>query len=152
MPQLAVNVATPPAVSSSQLNLTVAARESVAEGVVALTLADPSGKRLPDWTPGAHIDLVLPEGGTRQYSLCGDRWNAYTYRVGVRREPDGRGGSDFVHRQLSEGTHIGVGGPRNNFRLAPAERYVFVAGGIGITPMLPMLQSGALLGAEAELL
>ena len=152
MPQLTMNAAPSPAATPSQLTLTVAERESVAEGVVALTLADPAGKRLPDWTPGAHIDLVLPEGGTRQYSLCGDRWDAYTYRVGVLHERNGRGGSDFVHRQLSEGTHVGVGGPRNNFRLAPAQRYVFVAGGIGITPMLPMLQSAALMGAEAELL
>ena len=152
MPQPAVNTAPSPAIPSSQLTLAVVARESVADEVVALTLADPGGKRLPDWTPGAHIDLVLPEGGTRQYSLCGDRWNPYTYRVGVLRERDGRGGSDFVHRQLSEGTPIGVGGPRNNFRLVPAQRYVFVAGGIGITPMLPMLKSAALLGAEAELL
>lgn len=74
------------------VSLTVAAKERVAEGVVSLTLTHPDGGRLPDWTPGSHIDLVLPEGTTRQYSLCGDRWDAYTYRVAVLREPDGRGG------------------------------------------------------------
>ena len=70
---------------------------------MTLELAAPSGGRLPDWTPGSHIDLVLPNGLTRQYSLCGDRWDAYTYRVGVLREPAGRGGSAFVHDELARG-------------------------------------------------
>ena len=90
-----------------------------AEDVVTVTLVDPDGRRLPDWTPGAHIDLVLPNGLTRQYSLCGDRWDAYTYRIGVLREPAGRGGSAFVHEELEPVTSVGVGGPRNNFPLVP---------------------------------
>ncbi|WP_306319828.1 MULTISPECIES: PDR/VanB family oxidoreductase [unclassified Streptomyces] len=130
----------------------VTGKEEVAEGVVSLTLADPDGARLPDWTPGAHIDLVLPDGTVRQYSLCGDRWDAHTYRIAVLREPDGRGGSAYVHDRLRVGDRVGIGGPRNNFPLAPSNRYLFIAGGIGITPLLPMLHQAELLGVEWQLL
>jgi ferredoxin-NADP reductase len=119
---------------------------------VALTLEHPAGRRLPDWTPGAHLDLVLPGGLTRQYSLCGDRWDAFSYRVAVLREPDSRGGSAYVHGELAEGDLVAIGGPRNNFALAPSERYLFVAGGIGITPLLPMIHQAELLGADWRLL
>ncbi|MBC2640469.1 MULTISPECIES: PDR/VanB family oxidoreductase [unclassified Rhodococcus (in: high G+C Gram-positive bacteria)] len=128
--------------------LRVVAKEAVAEGVVALTLRHPTGRRLPDWAPGAHIDLVFPTGLTRQYSLCGDRWDAHTYRIGVLREPVGRGGSAYVHDELAEGDVVGVGGPRNNFPLVPSQRYLFIAGGIGITPLLPMIRQAELVGAD----
>ncbi|WP_241175824.1 PDR/VanB family oxidoreductase [Modestobacter sp. KNN46-3] len=124
----------------------------VADGVVTLTLAAPDGGRLPDWTPGAHVDLALDNGLTRQYSLCGDRWDAHTYRVGVLLEPAGRGGSAYVHQQLAPGHVVGLGGPRNDFPLVPADSYLFVAGGIGITPILPMLVQAELLGADWRLL
>jgi ferredoxin-NADP reductase len=124
----------------------------VADGVVTLTLAAPDGGRLPDWSPGAHVDLTLDNGLTRQYSLCGDRWDAYRYRVGVLLEPAGRGGSSYVHEQLEPGHVVGLGGPRNNFPLVPAESYLFVAGGIGITPVLPMVAQAELLGADWRLL
>ena len=119
--------------------LQVLSKDTVAHGVVALTLAHREGRRLPEWAPGAHIDLVLPNGITRQYSLCGDRWDAHTYRVAVLREADGRGVSAYVHEDLQVGDFVGVGGPRNNFPMVPAPNYLFVAGGIGITPMLPMI-------------
>ena len=95
---------------------------------------------------------MLPNGLTRQYSLCGDRWDPFTYRVGVLREPAGRGGSAFVHDELAVGDLVGVGGPRNNFPLVPSEQYLFVAGGIGITPILPMVRQAELLGADWRLL
>jgi ferredoxin-NADP reductase len=132
--------------------LRVVGKTSEADGVVSLTLARPDGRRLPDWTPGAHIDVVLPSGITRQYSLCGDRFDAHTYRVGVLREPDGRGGSAFVHDVLAPGDVVGVGGPRNNFPLVPSASYLFVAGGIGITPLLPMIHQADLLDADWRLL
>jgi ferredoxin-NADP reductase len=131
-----------------RLTLTVTAKTTVADDVTGLTLTHPAGRRLPDWTPGAHIDLVLPNGETRQYSLCGDRWDPGTYRVAVQREPDGRGGSQYVHDVLRPGDTVGVGGPRNNFPLVPSQRYRFVAGGIGITPLLPMIHQADLLGAD----
>ncbi|MFC7535366.1 PDR/VanB family oxidoreductase [Actinoplanes sp. GCM10030250] len=132
--------------------LRVTGKEPVADGVVALTLADPVGARLPDWTPGAHIDLILPGGLVRQYSLCGDRWDAYSYRIAVLRETDGRGGSAYVHDRLEVGEAVGLGGPRNNFPLVPAQRYLFIAGGIGITPLLPMMAQADLVGADWRLL
>ena len=140
------------AVSAEVALLRVTGKETVAEGVVTLELASPSGLRLRDWAPGAHIDLVLPNGMTRQYSLCGDRWDPFTYRVGVLREEVGRGGSAFVHDELAVGDVVGVGGPRNNFAVVPSEQYLFVAGGIGITPLLPMVRQADLLGADWRLL
>ncbi|GAA0954861.1 PDR/VanB family oxidoreductase [Actinocorallia libanotica] len=136
----------------STLDLRVAAKCEAAEGVVTLTLSRPDGGRLPDWAPGAHIDLVLPNGSIRQHSLCGDRWDAHTYRIGVLREASGRGGSTYVHDMLAEGDTVGIGGPRNNFRLVPAGRYVFIAGGIGITPLLPMIAQSEMQGIPWRLL
>ncbi|GAA4903157.1 ferredoxin-NADP reductase [Actinomycetospora succinea] len=132
--------------------LVVQGKTQVAEGVVALVLARPDGGRLPDWAPGAHVDLTLASGATRQYSLCGDRWDAHTYRVAVLREPDGRGGSAYVHDELAVGDTVGFGGPRNHFALVPSTRYLFVAGGIGITPLLPMVHQADLVGADWALL
>lgn len=128
--------------------LEVVAKQYVSDGICAITLASPDGRRLPDWTPGSHIDLILPNGLVRQYSLCGDRWDPHTYRVGVLRESKSRGGSTYIHDALAVGDMVGVGGPRNNFRLAPAARYAFIAGGIGITPLLPMVAQADLVGAE----
>ncbi|SFL42988.1 PDR/VanB family oxidoreductase [Geodermatophilus ruber] len=133
------------------LRLRVASRIEGAEGVVVLQLRDPSGAELPAWAPGAHIDLQLPEGRTRQYSLCGDPADRSVWRIGVLREPDGRGGSAYVHDELAEGAEIDVRGPRNNFPLVPARRYVFIAGGIGITPILPMMAAAEAAGAQWEL-
>ncbi|MFI1045051.1 PDR/VanB family oxidoreductase [Streptomyces griseoruber] len=123
---------------SRSLRLRVSARDTVAEGVVRLRL---EGRELPRWEPGAHIDLVLPSGRVRQYSLCGDPADRCAYTVAVRLVEDGRGGSREVHERLLEGTEVEVRGPRNRFPLAEAPAYVFVAGGIGITPLLPMLRA-----------
>jgi ferredoxin-NADP reductase len=132
--------------------LRVTSKDVQADGVLTLELAAPSGGRLRDWAPGSHIDLVLPNGLTRQYSLCGDRWDPFTYRVGVLLEPGSRGGSSYVHDHLQVGDLVGVGGPRNNFPLVPSEHYLFVAGGIGITPILPMVRQADMLGADWRLL
>ncbi|MGA5758934.1 PDR/VanB family oxidoreductase [Nonomuraea bangladeshensis] len=135
---------------AAERKVVVQAREQVAEGVVAIELCDPSGEELPVWTPGAHIDLVLDGGGlVRQYSLCGDPADRTTWRIAVLREPDGRGGSAYVHDELHLGATIFTRGPRNNFPLHSAARYLFIAGGIGITPILPMIT--AVEGAEWRL-
>ncbi|HEX2072790.1 MAG TPA: PDR/VanB family oxidoreductase [Geodermatophilus sp.] len=133
------------------LRLQVAARTVGAEGVVVLDLRDPSGADLPAWQPGAHIDLVLPDGLTRQYSLCGTPADRAVWRIAVLREPESRGGSARVHEELAEGVEVDVRGPRNNFPLVPSPHYLFVAGGIGITPILPMLTAVEAAGAEWEL-
>jgi ferredoxin-NADP reductase len=132
--------------------LVVRGRSVLAEDVVGLTLARPDGSRLPDWTPGAHIDVTLASGATRQYSLCGDRWDAHRYRIAVLREPDGRGGSAYVHDHVDVGDEVLLGGPRNHFPMVPSPRYLFVAGGIGITPLLPMITQAERVGADWALL
>jgi ferredoxin-NADP reductase len=132
------------------LRLQVVRRSTGAEGVAVLELRDPSGADLPAWSPGAHVDLDLPGGMVRQYSLCGDPHDRSVWQVGVLREPAGRGGSAYVHDEVAEGTEIAVRGPRNNFELAPSPRYVFIAGGIGITPILPMAAAAEEAGAEWE--
>ncbi|MGW2301586.1 PDR/VanB family oxidoreductase [Streptomyces sp. NPDC001809] len=121
--------------------LTVRSVVPEAEGVLGLVLADPSGAALAPWEPGAHLEVTLPSGAVRHYSLCGDPADRSTYRLGVLRESGGRGGSEEVHTAVGAGTVLGVRGPFNRFPLVPAERYLFVAGGIGITPLLPMLRS-----------
>jgi ferredoxin-NADP reductase len=133
------------------LRLRVARRATGAEGVVVLDLADPAGGELPAWSAGAHVDLELPGGLVRQYSLCGDPADRSVWRIAVLREPESRGGSAHVHEALHEGEEVAVRGPRNHFALVPAPRYVFVAGGIGITPILPMIDAADAAGAEWEL-
>ncbi|MFJ6082168.1 PDR/VanB family oxidoreductase [Streptomyces sp. NPDC092369] len=120
------------------LRLLVAGHETVADGVVQLRL---EGRDLPRWEPGAHLDLVLPSGLVRQYSLCGDPADTSSYTVATRLVEDGRGGSREVHEQVWEGMELEVRGPRNRFPLVDAPAHVFVAGGIGITPVLPMLRA-----------
>jgi ferredoxin-NADP reductase len=132
------------------LRLRVTNRTAGAEGVVILELRDPSGAELPAWSPGAHIDLQLPGGLVRQYSLCSDPDDRTAWQIGVLREPEGRGGSAYVHDEVLEGAEIDVRGPRNNFELVPSPRYVFIAGGIGITPILPMAAAAERAGAEWE--
>jgi ferredoxin-NADP reductase len=133
-----------------QADLVVRAVEEVARDVVALTLERPDGERLPDWTPGAHVDLVLGNGLTRQYSLCGRTSDTGTWRVAVLRTPNSRGGSESVHR-LAEGATLQVRGPRNHFPVVTSSRYLFIGGGIGITPLLPMIDEAEAAGAEWEL-
>lgn len=132
---------------------TIIGRRDVASGVVELTLAS-SDKDvpLPPWKPGAHIDLKLKDGITRQYSLCGDPDQQGVWRVAVLREPVSRGGSVFVHDELKLGMSLDVRGPRNHFALAPSPRYIFIAGGIGITPVLPMIRAAEAAGANWSLL
>ncbi|MFJ4904935.1 PDR/VanB family oxidoreductase [Streptomyces sp. NPDC093249] len=129
----------------------VARRTEPAEGVVELRL---EGAGLPAWRPGAHIDLVLPSGLVRPYSLCGDPADTAAYTVATRlieEERGGRGGSREVHERLHEGVEIEIRGPRNRFPLVAAPSYVFVAGGIGITPVLPMVRAAEAAGADWRL-
>jgi len=104
-------------------------KETVAEGVVLLTLRDPEGQPLPEWQPGAHIDLMLRADSVRQYSLCGDPVDRSRLRVAVLREPESRGGSSYVHDVFSEGESVRIRGPRNNFPLVkPSATYSSQAG------------------------
>lgn len=122
-----------------------------APGVLSLDFMDSSGRELPPFGPGAHVDLHLPDGLVRQYSLCGDPADRTTYRVGVREVENGRV-SRVIHHELRPGALIPISVPRNNFPLVAAPHYLFVAGGIGITPLLPMMREARRNGAEWSLL
>lgn len=143
--------------SDVERDLVVAARTTVADGVVALDLVAHNGRDLPVWVPGSHVDVILsdprhPAGERieRQYSLCGDGADRSTWRVAVLREDDGRGGSVRVHDEVQVGQRLRVRGPRNHFAYDadPTVRYRFVAGGIGITPILSMVRAAATAGAD----
>ncbi|MFF5259204.1 PDR/VanB family oxidoreductase [Actinomadura viridis] len=142
-----------PEVRPVDRTLALAVREvrREAEDVVSLRLGAPDGRALPRWQPGCHLDLRLPSGRRRQYSLCGDPADRRAYRIAVRHLPDGGGGSAEVHRALTEGTVISAEGPRNAFPFLPRARHLFIAGGIGITPILPMVRAAHRLGADWRL-
>jgi ferredoxin-NADP reductase len=111
-----------------------------AKGVLSVTLTAPDGGSPGAWQPGAHIDVLPGAGLVAQYSLCGPLAAPY-WKIAVLLDRQGRGTSRFIHERLRPGSTIEIGGPRNNFPLLPAERYQFVAGGIGITPFLPMIEA-----------
>lgn len=136
------------------LAVTVTERDEVADDVVALTMQRDDGRRMPLWTPGAHVDLFLPSGAQRQYSLCGDPADTRRLRIAVRRierSAGGGGGSLEVHEQLRVGSRLTVRGPRNAFWLVPEQSYLFVAAGIGITPIIAMVRRAEAAGADWRL-
>lgn len=127
--------------SGFDLDVTVESVRAEAGDVVSLTLRRADGYDLPAWRPGSHLDVFLPSGRQRQYSLCGDPRDLSRYRIAVRRLPDGDGGSTEMHT-LAAGDTLRIRGPRNAFTFVQsAPSYLFVAGGIGITPILPMARA-----------
>ncbi|OEI67650.1 ferredoxin [Curtobacterium sp. ER1/6] len=128
----------------------VAARRTVATDVVALDLAPLDGSTLPEWEPGAHVDLEVAPGTERQYSLVTTTAEGH-WRIAVLRESDGRGGSVAVHDDLAVGDEVVVAGPRNHFGFDPTRPAVFVAGGIGITPLSAMIDAAERAGTPWEL-
>ena len=119
--------------------LLVVAIRLEAEDVISIHLEAPPGSApLEPWEPGAHLELRLPGGMVRQYSLFGDPATTTRYAIAVLRDPRSRGGSAHLHDTALVGRRIEVRGPRNKFELEPAASYVFVAGGIGITPITAM--------------
>lgn len=130
----------------------VAERRTIAEQVFELELESIDGTRLPDWEPGAHIDLRLGTDLIRQYSLVpSSSGRTGTWTIAILVEPEGRGGSVLIAESLHPGSEVKASGPRNHFALSPAERYWFVAGGIGITPLLAMCAAADLAGAQWRL-
>jgi ferredoxin-NADP reductase len=121
--------------TSAWRTLIVARRDAVCRDVVTLELADPDGAPLPPWDPGAHLRLELPSGRIRHYSMCGP------YTIAIRLVHNGGGGSAEIHDSVHPGTRLRVRDPRNGFPFAGEPRPYFVAGGIGITPLLPMIQA-----------
>ncbi|CAN3132105.1 PDR/VanB family oxidoreductase [Mycobacterium sp. smrl_JER01] len=125
--------------ATSEIELLVDRIITEAHGVVSIDLVSPTGALVPRWEPGAHIDVVISSELERQYSLCGDPDDEKRLRVAVLREPESRGGSQWIHEELTVGDTLRIRGPRNNFGLVDAREYLFIAGGIGITPILPMI-------------
>ncbi|MEV0335751.1 PDR/VanB family oxidoreductase [Nocardia sp. NPDC050717] len=124
--------------SGFDLDVVVESVRAEAADVVGVTLRHPGGAPLPAWRPGAHLDVFLASGRQRQYSLCGDPRERHRYRLAVRRIADGDGGSLEMHA-LRAGDPLRLRGPRNAFPFVEAApSYLFVAAGIGITPLLPM--------------
>lgn len=126
--------------------LIVSGFRAEARDVVLVELRDPTGAALPTFEPGAHLEITLPLAAgeskplIRHYSICSDPADCTRYVVAVGRAADSRGGSAMMHEQIRVGAMLSVKGPRNNFPLAPdAARYRFVAGGIGITPIMAMI-------------
>ncbi|GAB0102986.1 PDR/VanB family oxidoreductase [Nocardia sp. JMUB6875] len=129
-----------------ELSTVIEKLERPVPDVLAITLRAVGGRELPRWRPGAHVDVFLPSGRQRQYSLCGDPRDRLRYRIAVRWIPDGEGGSREVHEALWTGDRLRIRGPRNAFTLVDAPSYLFLAGGIGITPILPMVQAAGARG------
>lgn len=129
----------PPKAGKGQLLVEVAGKRKVAETVWELVLKDPEGKALPHWDAGAHIDIVLEKNLIRQYSLAGDPSDRSEYKIAVLLEPESRGGSTRICRDVNQGDTLVISEPRNHFSLSPdADFYLLIAGGIGVTPLLSM--------------
>ena len=137
--------------NTESLTVRVASKHQAATDVISLDLVDPLGGVLPACTAGAHIDVHLPGGLIRQYSLLNHGQQPSSYRIGVLREPQSRGGSVAVHEQIREGDLLRISVPRNRFPLVEAQRSLLFAGGIGITPLLCMAHSLQAAGADFAL-
>lgn len=135
---------TAPAVREDETNrqpMTVTGVRPVAAHVISFELAPVDGGSLPLWSPGSNITLHLPSGLQRQYSLCGDPADRRHYTIAVQLAAHSRGGSEWLHTYAAPGLVLEVSGPQNHFRLEPARDYLFIAGGIGITPIKAMIES-----------
>lgn len=136
--------------SQQETHVIVEAATMVSESVVKLTLRAQNGFSLPPWTPGSHIDVKVGTFGYRQYSLCSDPQAPAKWSIAILRESEGS--SHFIHDKVRQGETLLVRGPRNHFALEPSERYLFLAGGIGITPLIPMMLAAKSNGKDYRLI
>jgi len=135
----------------STLSVRVLAKRAEAEGICSLELVSADGRELPAFSAGSHIDLHLPNGLVRQYSLCNHPEERHRYVVAVLRDPGSRGGSAAVHELLQEGDVLPISAPRNHFHLVPAQHTILLGGGIGVTPILCMAERLAQTHAHFEM-
>jgi len=134
------------------LTLKVAAITAEADGINTFELVDPAGRPLPPFAAGAHVDVHIPGGFLRQYSLCNDPRETHRYVVAVQRDTKGRGGSQRLHDTVKSGDTLAIGAPRNNFPLHEgARRHRLIAGGIGVTPILAMVKHLVVTSADWHL-
>jgi vanillate O-demethylase ferredoxin subunit len=136
----------------STLEVRVARKAVEAIDICAFELVSADGTPLPSFSAGSHIDVHLPGGITRQYSLCNDPAEGHRYLIGVLKDPGTRGGSKAMHEQVHEGDVIEIGAPKNHFPLAhEARRSLLLAGGIGVTPILCMAERLSIAAADFEM-
>jgi vanillate O-demethylase ferredoxin subunit len=133
------------------LDVQIRRKRQEADEICSLELVDPQGRTLPQFSAGSHIDIHLPNGLVRQYSLCNPPTERDSYLIAVLRDPASRGGSAAVHALLNEGDTLKISEPRNHFQLVPAEHAVLLGGGIGITPVLCMAERLTQADASFEL-
>ncbi|MBI6911390.1 PDR/VanB family oxidoreductase [Pseudomonas palleroniana] len=134
------------------IDVVVVSRNNEAQDICSFELASVDGNPLPAFSAGAHIDVHLPDGLIRQYSLCNHPEERHRYLIGVLKDPASRGGSRSLHEQMQPGARLSISAPRNLFPLVhDARRSVLFAGGIGITPILCMAEHLAQAGADFEL-
>ena len=134
-----------------QLEVKVVRKTREAEGIASFELARVDGAALPPFSAGSHIDVQVPGGLTRQYSLCNDSGEQHRYRIAVLRDTKSRGGSVGMHDSVNEGDVLHISEPRNHFPLVHAKRTLLFAGGIGVTPLLCMAQRLAAVNADFTL-
>ena len=134
--------------NASELNVRVARKHAEALDICTFELVHAEGQALPAFSAGSHIDVHLPNGLTRQYSLCNDPQESHRYLIGVLRDPASRGGSQAMHALVQEGSLLRISAPKNHFPLVPARRSLLFAGGIGVTPILCMAERLAHAGAD----
>jgi len=138
--------------NASELQVRVAAKRNEAVDICTFELVHVEGKPLPAFSAGSHIDVNLPNGLTRQYSLCNDPGESHRYLIGVLRDPNSRGGSKAMHELVAEGETLRISAPKNHFPLAHgAQHSILLAGGIGVTPILCMAERLAITGAPFEM-
>jgi vanillate O-demethylase ferredoxin subunit len=137
---------------ASDLSVRVARKSTEAVDICTFELIHSEAKALPAFSAGSHIDVHMPNGGTRQYSLCNDPSEGHRYLIGVLRDPASRGGSETMHEVVAEGDRLRISVPKNHFPLAhEAAHSVLLAGGIGVTPILCMAERLATAGASFEM-
>jgi vanillate O-demethylase ferredoxin subunit len=137
--------------AGSWMQVVVARKKAVADDVMCFELRSPHGAQLPAFTAGAHINVELPNGMVRQYSLCNSPLEQERYQVGVLLAPAGRGGSRSAHADLETGDSVRISRPRNHFALVPALHTILLGGGIGVTPLLSMAEHLTQTNASFEL-
>lgn len=138
--------------ATATLSVRVAAKKAEAQDICSFELVEVSGRGLPAFSAGSHVDIHLGDGLTRQYSLCNDPAESHRYLIAVLRDPATRGGSLAMHDRVQVGDLLQISAPKNHFALAhDAQRHLLLAGGIGVTPILCMAERLAATGAEFEM-
>ncbi len=138
--------------STGLLSVRVSRRMEEAQDICSFELVSDDGTPLPAFAAGSHIDVQVPGGPVRQYSLCNDPAESHRYLIAVLRDPRSRGGSVGMHERVREGDRLSISAPRNHFALAhDADSHLLLAGGIGVTPLLCMAERLAHVGADFEM-